>query len=239
MLYGVLRTVICTDGGETMAHGSANRIRMLMSTSMNRENYTTVAVECFVINRSVTSFLLLHLGFCLIVVFKYPIGYCPHLQPPHRFHTNLSNMSFVEVNNHKLHYADSHPQGAPEKGLTFVFVHGLGSSQNFYFPVIPYLTSNHRCITLDTYGSGRSEYTGQPISIESIAKDVIAVMDKFTIEQAVVVGHSMGGLVVTLLGAQYADRLKGVIAIGPTHPSETLVSVMTKRAETVSSCMSP
>ena len=148
-------------------------------------------------------------------------------------------MSYVEVNNHKLHYADSHPQGAPEKGLTFVFVHGLGSSQNFYFPVIPYLTSKHRCITVDTYGSGRSEYTGQPISIGSIAEDVIAVMDKFAIDQAVVVGHSMGGLVVTLLGAQYADRLKGVVAIGPTHPSETLVSVMSKRAETVSSCMCP
>lgn len=148
-------------------------------------------------------------------------------------------MSYVEVNNHKLHYADSHPQGAPEKGLTFVFIHGLGSSQNFYFPVIPYLTSKHRCITLDTYGSARSEYTGQPISIGSIAEDVIAVMDKFLIDQAVVVGHSMGGLVVTLLGAQYEDRIKGVVAIGPTHPSETLVSVMTKRAETVSSCMFP
>ena len=148
-------------------------------------------------------------------------------------------MSYVEVNNHKLHYADSHPQGAPEKGLTFVFVHGLGSSQNFYFPVIPYLTSKHRCVTLDTYGSARSEYTGQPISIKSIAQDVIAVMDKFLIDQAVVVGHSMGGLVVTLLGAQYEDRLEGVIAIGPTHPSETLVSVMSKRAETVSSCMCP
>ena len=193
---------------------------------------------CFFINRSVTSFLL-HLGFCLIIFFRYPIGYCSYSQPRHRFDTNLTTMSYVEVNNHKLHYADSHPQGAPENGLTFVFIHGLGSSQNFYFPVIPYLTSKHRCITLDTYGSARSEYTGQPISIKSIAEDVIAVMDKFLIDQAVVVGHSMGGLVVTLLGAQYGNRLKGVIAIGPTHPSETLVSVMSKRAETVSSCMCP
>ncbi|EYE98065.1 alpha/beta fold hydrolase [Aspergillus ruber CBS 135680] len=143
-------------------------------------------------------------------------------------------MPFVEVNTHKIHYADSHPDGAPSNGLTFIFIHGLGSSQNFYYPVIPYLTPKHRCITLDTYGAARSEYTGQPISIASIAQDVVSVLSKFQVPQAVVVGHSMGGLVVTLLGANYADRVKGIIAIGPTHPSETLVNVMTKRAETVS-----
>jgi len=147
-------------------------------------------------------------------------------------------MPFVEVNNHRLHCADSHPNGAPSNGLTFIFVHGLGSSQNFYHPVLPHLIPKHCCITLDTYGAARSEYTGQPISIESIAQDVVAVLDKFQVSQAVVVGHSMGGLVVTLLGAKYADRVKGIIAIGPTHPSETLVNVMTKRAETVSQCMS-
>ena len=148
-------------------------------------------------------------------------------------------MPFVEVNTHKIHYADSHPDGAPSNGLTFIFIHGLGSSQNFYYPVIPYLTPKHRCITLDTYGAARSEYTGQPISIASIAQDVVSVLSKFQVPQAVVVGHSMGGLVVTLLGANYADRVKGIIAIGPTHPSETLVNVMTKRAETVSQCMRP
>lgn len=143
-------------------------------------------------------------------------------------------MPFVTVNDHQLHYADSHPDGAPEKGLTFVFVHGLGSSQNYYFPVIPYLTSKHRCITLDTYGSARSPYTGQPVSIGSIAADVVAVMDALRVSQAVVVGHSMGGLVVTLLGSQHADRIKGVVAVGPTHPSQTLATVMSKRSETVS-----
>ncbi|KAL4962311.1 alpha/beta fold hydrolase [Aspergillus stella-maris] len=139
---------------------------------------------------------------------------------------------FDPVNNHQLHYADSHPDGAPSGGLTFFFIHGLGSSQNYYFPIIPYLTSQHRCITADTYGSGRSTYTDQSVSISSIAADVIGVLDALNVPQAVVVGHSMGGLVVTLLGVEHADRVKGIVAIGPTHPSETLTSVMQKRSET-------
>ncbi|KAF9885743.1 hypothetical protein FE257_012628 [Aspergillus nanangensis] len=142
-------------------------------------------------------------------------------------------MPLVAVNDHQIHYADTHPNGSPESGLTFVFIHGLGSSQNYYFPVLPHLTG-HRCITMDTYGSARSTYTGQPITIASIAADVVGVMDALKVPQAVVVGHSMGGLVVTLLGAQYADRIKGVVAIGPTHPSPILTSVMSKRSETVS-----
>lgn len=146
-------------------------------------------------------------------------------------------MPFISVNNHQLHYTDSHPDGSPANGLTFFFIHGLGSSQNYYLPVTPFLTSKHRCIAADTYGSGRSAYTNQSISIASIADDVIGVLDALKISQAVVVGHSMGGLVVTLLGSKHADRVKGVVAIGPTHPSETLTSVMQKRSQTAAEGM--
>lgn len=71
------------------------------------------------------------------------------------------------------------------------------------------------------------------MSISTIAKDVIGAMDQLQIAKAVVVGHSMGGLVVTELGSKYPDRIAGVVAIGPTHPNEGMVGVMTKRAETV------
>ncbi|KAJ5676259.1 Alpha/beta hydrolase fold-1 [Penicillium macrosclerotiorum] len=143
-------------------------------------------------------------------------------------------MPFVQAHTHSLHYADSHPAGPPTpSGLPIIFIHGLGSSQNYYFPVLPHLTETHRCITIDTYGAARSPYTNDAVSIPSIADDVIGVLDSLNIPQAVVVGHSMGGLVVTELGARYPNRVLGVVAIGPTHPSEMLVSVMGKRAATV------
>ncbi|RAL00634.1 alpha/beta fold hydrolase [Aspergillus ibericus CBS 121593] len=142
-------------------------------------------------------------------------------------------MPSITVNNHQIAYADTYPGGAPADGLTFIFIHGLGSSQNYYFPVIPYLSS-HRCITIDTYGAARSPYNGGTISIASIAADVIGVLDALRVPKAVVVGHSMGGLVVTLLGAEYADRVAGVVAIGPTHPTEKLAEVMTQRSELAS-----
>ncbi|KAH3375034.1 hypothetical protein KXW99_006568 [Aspergillus fumigatus] len=145
----------------------------------------------------------------------------------------IEKMPCLEVCGHSIHYADSHPNGAPKDGATIVFIHGLGSSQNYYFPILHHLTLKHRCITLDTYGSARSPYTGQAITISTIASDVIAVLDALHIPKAVVVGHSMGGLVVTLLGAQYSDRITTVVAVGPTHPSESLASTMRQRSDTV------
>lgn len=146
-------------------------------------------------------------------------------------------MPFVQANDHRLYYADSHPAGPPTPtGLTFIFIHGLGSSQNYYYPVIPHLTKLHRCITIDTYGAARSPYTNDTVTIPGIAEDVIGVLDSLHVPRAVVVGHSMGGLVVTELGARYPDRVQGVVAIGPTHPSDTLVTVMNKRSETVLEC---
>ncbi|KAJ5789546.1 uncharacterized protein N7518_006557 [Penicillium psychrosexuale] len=142
-------------------------------------------------------------------------------------------MPFVQANSHRLYYADSHPSGPPKNGLTFIFIHGLGSSQNYYYPVIPHLTKLHRCITLDTYGAARSPYTNDTITIPSIAEDVIGALDSLHIAKAVVVGHSMGGLVVLELGARIPDRVLGVVAIGPTHPSDMLVGVMNRRSDTV------
>ncbi|KAA8647290.1 hypothetical protein EYZ11_009436 [Aspergillus tanneri] len=142
-------------------------------------------------------------------------------------------MPFVAAKGHQLHYADSHPDGAPENGLTFVFIHGLGSSQNYYFPILPYLTPHHRCITFDTYGSARSAYMNEPVSIESIVEDVVNALVKLSVSSAVFVGHSMGGLAVTLLATMHPAIVRGVVAIGPTHPSDTLVGGMNKRREIV------
>ncbi|EPS30289.1 hypothetical protein PDE_05240 [Penicillium oxalicum 114-2] len=143
-------------------------------------------------------------------------------------------MPFIQAGRHSLHYADSHPSGPPtSSALTFILIHGLGSSQNYYFPIIPHLNPHHRCITIDTYGAARSPFTGDTISITSIAEDVIGVLDTLNVAKAVVVGHSMGGLVVIELGAKFPDRVMGIVAIGPTHPSEKLGSIMNVRAETV------
>lgn len=104
-------------------------------------------------------------------------------------------MPFLQISNKKIHYADLKPDGKDVRE-TFIFMHGLGSSQNYYLAVVEKLRANgFRCIIFDNTGAGRSPYTGVESSIQSLGDDIIGILDALEVSKAVVVGHSMGGYV--------------------------------------------
>ncbi|KFZ16783.1 hypothetical protein V502_04899 [Pseudogymnoascus sp. VKM F-4520 (FW-2644)] len=148
-------------------------------------------------------------------------------------------MPYANVNSKTLFFTLSAPQSPRASPLTLLFIHGLGSSSSFFQPLIPSLTSQgYRCLTLDTYGSGLSTYTGHGNSTASIAADVIALLDSQGItENVVVVGHSMGGIVASILAAEDAvskqQRFNAVVLIGPVNPSPGVAEVFEKRVSIV------
>jgi pimeloyl-ACP methyl ester carboxylesterase len=108
--------------------------------------------------------------------------------------------------------------------------HGLGSSNNYYTSVVPFLTEQgYRCICFDMTGSGRSPYTYVEQSIHSLAEDVIDLMDVLSIDKAVFVGHSMSGIVGPELAAEWPDRVQGLILVGPVWPSSEAAPVFEDR----------
>lgn len=142
-------------------------------------------------------------------------------------------MPFATVNSHVLHYTDIAPSENKTSPVTLIFVHGLGSTQNYYFPIFPYLTS-YRCIIFDNYGAGRSKYTaGTETSIPSIAQCVLGLLDHLKVDRAVVIGYSMGGMLPTYLASTSPDRVVAGICIGPVHPSEAVANVFKQRIPTV------
>lgn len=145
-------------------------------------------------------------------------------------------MPYLTVNSKKLHYADSHAleSNPPSSPLTIILVHGLGSSQNYYAPVLPSLSPKYRCITFDTYGNARSKFDGKEHTVQTIAADVVGILDALEIrEKVVVVGHSMGGMTVTELASTRPERVKGGVCIGPVHPQPSVAEIFKGRIETV------
>ncbi|OAP64400.1 hypothetical protein AYL99_00372 [Fonsecaea erecta] len=147
-------------------------------------------------------------------------------------------MPFATINGHSLHYTDIAPASSSSQSPsthTLIFVHGLGSTQNYYFPVFPFLTS-YRCIIFDNYGAGRSDFqAGTETSIPSMASDVLGLLSHLGVEKAVVLGYSMGGMVPTYLASTSPDRVVAGICIGPVHPSEAVANVFKQRIPTVQS----
>lgn len=143
-------------------------------------------------------------------------------------------MPYITVNNHDLHYTNTASSGSPK--ATIIFVHGLGSTQNYYFPILPYL-SEYRCITFDTYGAGRSmlnDSVGEH-SIGTIAIDALSILDRLVgnDSKAIIVGYSMGGMVPTHLAAMAPTRVSAAICIGPVHPTPTVADVFKQRVPKV------
>ena len=118
-----------------------------------------------------------------------PTGLPPVLSP---------TMPFLRIGYKRLNYTDVKPSESSPIRETLILHHGLGSSQDYYGAVIPALVAHgYRCIAFDATGAGRSPYTQVEQSVESLAGDVLGVLDGLMVEKAVVVGHSMGGYVVS------------------------------------------
>jgi pimeloyl-ACP methyl ester carboxylesterase len=142
-------------------------------------------------------------------------------------------MPSVEVNRKSIFYTIDQNDDSTGK-TTVLLIHGLGSSSCFYKTITPSLISTVRCISIDTPGSGLSELGTADQTISSISKEAMAVLDSLQVqEQVVIVGHSMGGIVASYIAAEYPDRVKGVVLIGPVNPDPALADVFRRRIEVV------
>lgn len=146
-------------------------------------------------------------------------------------------MPFANIEGRQIHYTVYEPENAASPAQTLIFVHGLGSTQNYYAPIVPFL-SKYRCITFDNYAAGRSKYYAElapDTSVQLISHDVLALLDHLKVDKAVVIGYSMGGMVPTTLGADEKGRNRIIagILVGPVHPNDMIGGVMDNRVKSV------
>ncbi|HUG15598.1 MAG TPA: alpha/beta hydrolase [Thermomicrobiales bacterium] len=80
-----------------------------------------------------------------------------------------------------------------------------------------YFSAHYRFITFDRRGTGRSASPDGDWSIADFALDVKRLMDALGIEQAIVGGASLGGVISCQFGLDYADRALALI-VGHTVP---------------------
>ncbi|KAG7002985.1 Filamentous growth regulator 27 [Fusarium oxysporum f. sp. conglutinans] len=145
-------------------------------------------------------------------------------------------MPFIKVQNKKLFYAQVDAETASKDGSVLVFIHGLGSSHSFYIPVMNQLaTAGYSSIALDVYGSGLSVLSEgiEDPTFDTIASDVKALLEGLSIrpENAVAVGHSMGGIIVPKLALKCS--LRGAVLIGPVLPKPAMAEIFNTRIRTV------
>ena len=140
-----------------------------------------------------------------------------------------SKMSIHRVNDVNLNVLDT-GGGGP----ALIFLHYWGGSVRSWEPVIKSLSKDHRCIAIDFRGWGQSSRDAKDYDLETLANDVVAIIDDLGLKQFVILGHSMGGKVAQLVAARRPQGLRQLILMAPAPPVPLEVPEEQRQAMTAS-----
>ncbi len=107
----------------------------------------------------------------------------------------------------KLHSTVSGPKDAP----VLLLLNSLGATQAMWDPQLPLLETHYRVIRCDTRGHGQSPTPPSPYTFDDIVADVLEVLDTHGVEEAAVMGLSLGGMTALGLGLAVPNRIKRVV----------------------------
>ncbi|MDF6102334.1 MULTISPECIES: 3-oxoadipate enol-lactonase [Gordonia] len=96
--------------------------------------------------------------------------------------------------------------GRPD-GPAVVLSNSLGSTHRMWDSQVAALEERFRVVRYDTRGHGDSPVPPGPYSIDELADDVIALLDRFDIERAHLVGLSLGGMTMMRVAARNPERV--------------------------------
>ena len=96
-------------------------------------------------------------------------------------------------------------------GEPVVFIQGVGAQGDCWTPQFAELSSEYACLSFDNRGVSGSQPLGAGrLTIELMAQDCLALMDKLGWERVHLVGHSMGGHIALALSLAAVSRVKSL-----------------------------
>lgn len=105
-------------------------------------------------------------------------------------------------------YYELHGSGAP-----LVLVGGLANDVSEWEWMINWCARTHRVLAFDNRGAGRTDKPDAPYSIEMMAGDTDVLMEIAGMQQATVLGVSMGGRIALELALENPERVGRLILV--------------------------
>lgn len=126
-------------------------------------------------------------------------------------------------------------------GEPLLLIAGLGYDRWMWHKMVPLLAEQFQVITFDNRGVGGTGKPAGPYTAQLLAADAAGLLQALGIEQAAVMGHSMGGFVAQALVLDYPQLVGRLILSatnfgGPNHvhiSQEALVILMDTRGDPI------
>jgi 3-oxoadipate enol-lactonase len=100
--------------------------------------------------------------------------------------------------------------GASE-GPVVVFSNSLGTDHRLWDAQMPAIEDRFRVIRYEACGHGISDPPRTPVTIERLARDVIALLDHLDVDRVTVCGCSLGGVIALWLCAHHPARITSAV----------------------------
>ncbi|KAF2639178.1 alpha/beta-hydrolase [Massarina eburnea CBS 473.64] len=95
-----------------------------------------------------------------------------------------------------------------------LLLHGWCCDSHDWNWQIPFLSKTYHVIAMETRGHGRSSAPlDVTYSIQTEVSDAIALLRHLSIDNTVVMGHSMGGIIASALSAMHSEVVKALVII--------------------------
>ena len=119
-------------------------------------------------------------------------------------------MDFVELNGTALRY-DLTGHGRS----TLVLIHEMGGTLESWDLVLPLLAAKRNILRYDTRGAGLSQKVRGSLTIDTMADDLVTLMDRLGIAKAALAGVAVGGAIALHTAVRHGGRVAAVIASSP------------------------
>lgn len=134
---------------------------------------------------------------------------------------------FVQANGIKICYE------VLGSGYPVILIHGFGVTKEEWIGQFIPLSEHFKVIRFDNRGSGKSDHTNEPYTMKLFADDLKAFMESLEIEQAHIVGWSVGGMIAQEFISNYPEKVNKLVLINtlPYWPGEEIALEMYKNSK--------
>jgi pimeloyl-ACP methyl ester carboxylesterase len=101
------------------------------------------------------------------------------------------------------------------RGPAILFLHGLASNFTHWIHVAPHFADRFRVLGIDLPGHGETGAPHGPLSVRALAGHVRRFLDRIGIDRALLVGHSLGGMVAAQTTLDFPDRVDRLVLVNP------------------------
>lgn len=96
-------------------------------------------------------------------------------------------------------------------GKDIVLIHGLSDNLEYWEPLVQFLKDKYEIIRYDLRGHGKTPLEDEDITIDLYVDDLEKLLDELKIEECVLVGFSLGGLIAQEYAAKFPEKVSSII----------------------------